>query len=271
MRQEASDRVQWLRAAYRDPVQAEAQLDALLWDNRDDRNQVAHQLRERPELLGRLRGSEGWFSGRGAQLERASAVSAARSVASGLEREEAARQRAGEACRAEVAAQRARDAVEVPGLSQRAWRAVEALEQARTTSLPPKAGKAPQAYWQALAGRPDPALAEAWQRVVRGQPEVAAELRAVATAAERRLGPQGVEQSLSQGGRGSHAVARGAGGDRTGHGGDAGRTAGRAGARTCPSAAARESAAAARRPAWSGNGPVAAARHAFSSTATHLE
>ncbi|MCG7363736.1 Ti-type conjugative transfer relaxase TraA [Roseomonas sp. ACRSG] len=197
VRQEAADRAQWLRVAYRDPVQAEAQLDALLWDSRDDRNQVAHQLRERPELLGRLRGRDGLLSGRGAQLERASAVSAARSVATGLEREAAARQRAGEAYQAEVAAQRARDAVEVPGLSQRAWQAVEALEQARTTSLPPEASKAPQAYWQALAGRPDPALAEAWQRVVRGQPEVVAELRAVAAAAEQRLGPQGVEQSLT--------------------------------------------------------------------------
>jgi hypothetical protein len=197
VRQEAADRAQWLRAAYRDPVQAEAQLDALLWESRDDRRQVAARLRERPDVLGRLRGSEGLFSGRGAQLERASAVSAARSVASGLEREEVARQRAGESYLAEVAAQRARDAVEVPGLSQRAWRAVEALEQARTTSLPPEAGKASQAYWQALAGRPDPALAEAWQRVARQQPEVAAELRAVVAAAERRLGPQGVEQSLT--------------------------------------------------------------------------
>ncbi|MFC7555987.1 BID domain-containing protein [Pseudoroseomonas wenyumeiae] len=65
VRQEASDRVQRLRAAYRDPVQAEAQLDALLWDSRDDRRQVAHQLREKPELLGRLRGRDGLFSGRG--------------------------------------------------------------------------------------------------------------------------------------------------------------------------------------------------------------
>jgi Ti-type conjugative transfer relaxase TraA len=194
VRQEAADRVRWLRVAYRDPVQAEAQLDALLWESRDDRRQVAARLRERPDVLGRLRGSEGLFSGRGAQLERASAVSAARSVASGLEREEVARQRAGESYLAEVAAQRARDTVEVPGLSQRAWRAVEALEQARTTSMPPEASKAPQAYWQALAGRPDPALAEAWQRVVRGQPEVAAELRAVAAAAERRLGPEGLGQ-----------------------------------------------------------------------------
>ncbi|MBC9179114.1 Ti-type conjugative transfer relaxase TraA [Pseudoroseomonas ludipueritiae] len=197
VRREAVDRTQWLRAAYRDPVQAEAQLDALLWKNRDDRNQVAHQLREQPELLGRLRGGDGLFSGRGAQLERASAVSAVRSVASGLEREAAARQRAGETYQTEVAAQRVRDAVEVPGLSQRAWRAVEALEQARAASRPPEANKAPQAYWQALAGRPDPALAEAWQRVVRRQPEVAAELRAVAAAAEQRLRPQGVEQSLT--------------------------------------------------------------------------
>jgi Ti-type conjugative transfer relaxase TraA len=194
VRQESTDRVRWLRVAYRDPVQAAAQLDALLWESRDDRNQVAARLRERPDVLGRLRGSEGLFSGRGAQLERASAVSVARSVASGLEREEVARQRAGESYLAEVAAQRARDTVEVPGLSQRAWRAVEALEQARTTSMPPEASKAPQAYWQALAGRPDPALAEAWQRVVRGQPEVAAELRAVAAAAERRLGPEGLGQ-----------------------------------------------------------------------------
>ncbi|MBC9176131.1 Ti-type conjugative transfer relaxase TraA [Pseudoroseomonas ludipueritiae] len=199
VRQEAVDRAQWLQAAYRDPVQAEAQLDALLWDSRDDRNQVADRLRQQPEVLGRLRGREGLFAGRGAQLERASAVSAARSIASGLEREAAARQRAGESYRAEVAAQRARDAVEVPGLSQRAWQAVEALEQARADHAPARAGTAAQAYWQVMAGQPNPALAAAWQREVQSRPAVAAELQAVAEAAEQRLGPEGAIQATKAG------------------------------------------------------------------------
>jgi hypothetical protein len=191
VRQEAADRAQWLRAAYRDPQQAEAQLDALLWESRDNRSQIATRLRQQPELLGRLRGRAGLFAGRGAQQERAGAVSAARAIAAGLEREAAARQRAGKTYVAEVAAQRARDAIEVPGLSQRAWRVVEALEQVRAASRPEGADTSSDAAWQALAGQPDPALAEAWQRVVRQQPAVVAELRAVAAAAEQRLGPAG--------------------------------------------------------------------------------
>jgi Ti-type conjugative transfer relaxase TraA len=199
VRQEASDRAQWLRAAYRDPGQAEAQLDALLWDSRDDRNQVATRLRAQPEVLGRLRGSERLFSGRGAQRERTSALSAVRSVATGLEREAAARQRAGQAYVGVVEAQRARDAVAVPGLSQRAWRAVEALEQARATDAPDRSGTPAQAYWQAMGGRPNPALAAAWQREVQSRPEIAAEMRAVAEAAERLLGPDGLSQARTAG------------------------------------------------------------------------
>jgi Ti-type conjugative transfer relaxase TraA len=199
VQQEATDRAQWLRAAYRDPAQAEAQLDALLWENRDDRSQVATRLRAQPDILGRLRGSEGLFSGRGAQWERTSALSAARSIATGLEREAVARQRAGTAYASAVEAQRARDAIAVPGLSQRAWRAVEALEQARAAHAPDRAGATAQAYWQAMGGQQNPALAAAWQREVQSRPEVAAELRAVAEAAERRLGPKGTGQITTAG------------------------------------------------------------------------
>jgi Ti-type conjugative transfer relaxase TraA len=200
VQREATDRAQWLRAAYRDPQQAEAQLAVLIKDSQGDRTEAARRLRERPEVLGALRGREGLFAGRGAQLERAGARSAAGSIASGLQREDIARKMAGTGYVTAVEAQRARDGIEVPGLSQRAWRAVEAVEQARAASTVQEARTAPQAYWQTLAGQQSPVVAKAWQREVEARPEVAKELRAVAEAAERRLGAQWVGQVSSAAG-----------------------------------------------------------------------
>ncbi|MBO1077761.1 hypothetical protein [Roseomonas haemaphysalidis] len=50
-----------------------------------------------------------------------------------------------------------------------------------------------------MAARQSPEAAQAWQREVGTQPEVAAELRAVAEAAERRLGAQAVGQDNTAG------------------------------------------------------------------------
>jgi hypothetical protein len=146
VRQEAVDRAQWLQAAYRDPGQAEARLAALIQDSQGDLAEAARRLRERPEQLGALRGRDGLFAGREAQLDRATARSAAGSIASGLQREGVAREKAGTDYVAAVEAQRTRDGIEVPGLSQRAWRAVEAVEQARAASMSQDTHTRPQAY-----------------------------------------------------------------------------------------------------------------------------
>ncbi|MBO1081656.1 Ti-type conjugative transfer relaxase TraA [Roseomonas haemaphysalidis] len=199
VRQEAADRAQWLRAAYRDPGQAEAKLVALLQDSQGDRAEAARRLRERPEQLGALRGREGLFAGHGAQLDRAGARSATGSIVSGLQREDVAREKAGTDYVAQVEAQRARDSVKVPGLSQRAWRAVEAVEQARAASMAQGTQTGPQAYWHSMVARQSPEVAKAWQREVLAWPEVAAELHAMADAAERRLGAQVVGTSNTAG------------------------------------------------------------------------
>jgi Ti-type conjugative transfer relaxase TraA len=190
VRQEVSDRAKWLQAAYRDPGQAETRLAVLLQEAQGDRTEAAAKLRERPEVLGALRGREGLFAGQGAQLERAGARSAAGSIASGLQREAVARRKAGAGYVAAVEAQRTRDGIEVPGLSQRTWRAVEAVEQARAASVSQESNTTPQAYWRSVAATQSPEVAKAWQRVVQARPEVARELQAVAGAAERRLGAQ---------------------------------------------------------------------------------
>jgi hypothetical protein len=199
VQREATDRAQWLRAAYRDPQQAEAKLAALLQDSQGDRTEAAQRLRERPELLGALRGREGLFAGRGAQLDRVTARSAVNSIAGGLQREDVARQKAGTDYVAQVAAQRARDGIEVPGLSQRAWRAVEAVEQARAASMAQGPQTGPQTYWRSVVAKHSPEVAQTWQREVGARPEVAAELQAVAEAAERRLGAQAVGQGNTAG------------------------------------------------------------------------
>jgi hypothetical protein len=207
VQREATDRAQWLRAAYRDPEQAEAKLATLIQDSQGDRTEAAAKLRERPEVLGALRGREGLFAGRGAQLDRAGARSAAGSIASGLQREDVAREKAGTDYVAAVEAQRTRDSIEVPGLSQRAWRAVEAVEQARKASTVQETRTAPQAYWQAVAGQQNPELAKTWQQEVVARPEVAKELRAVTEGAEQRLGALG-QGSAVRGTAGAAAQSR---------------------------------------------------------------
>jgi hypothetical protein len=199
VQREATDRVQWLRAAYRDPQQAETRLAALIKDSQGDRAEAAAKLRERPEQLGALLGREGLFAGRGTQLDRARARSAVNSITGGLQREAVARQKAGTDYVAAVEAQRTRDSIGVPGLSQRAWRAVEAVEQARAASVAQDSQTGPQAYWRSVAATQSPEVAKAWQREVVARPEVVAELQAMAEAAEQRLGAQAVGQGNTAG------------------------------------------------------------------------
>jgi hypothetical protein len=124
-----------LRHAYRDPYAAKAILDEMVksqgWTS------TAARLAPEPAQLGRLLGRSGWFAGRGAELERAGAMGAARGVVYHLARAGEAEARAARTYRASVGAQRKADAIPVPGLSPRAEAAVAAIavapdERART-------------------------------------------------------------------------------------------------------------------------------------------
>jgi len=122
----------------------------------------------------------------------------------GLVRLREAEERAGRAYVASVEAQRAQDAMEVPGLSAQAWAAVrtvertgEEAERAAMTAPPDVA----TAVWARLVARQDPRVA-AWAREVEGKPTVAAELRAVAETAARRLGEDGARAAI-RGARGA--------------------------------------------------------------------
>ena len=121
------------------------------------------------------------------------AVRSAGSIGRGLVSLRDAEARAGKAYLAAVGEQKARDAVEVPGLSPAAWDAVRVLEKAGW----PEEGTSPaQAFWDRTAGTNHPAIAAVWAREVLGRPGVEAELRAVADAAGRRLGPDGARNQV---------------------------------------------------------------------------
>ena len=126
-----------LRHAYRDPYAAKAALDEMVksqgWTS------TAARLTPNPAQLGRLLGRSGWFAGRGAELERAGAIGAARGVVTHLRRVGEAEVVAARTYRSGVEAQRKADAIPVPGLSPRAKAAVAAIaaapdEQARANS-----------------------------------------------------------------------------------------------------------------------------------------
>ena len=113
-----------LRHAYRDPYAAKAILDDMV----KSRVGLARRRGSRgAPPLGRLLGRSGWFAGRGAELERAGAMGAARGVVHHLRRVGEAEVVAARTYRASVEAQRKADATPVPKLSARAEAAVTAI------------------------------------------------------------------------------------------------------------------------------------------------
>ena len=112
--------------AYRDPHAAHARLTDLLkahgWAD------AAARIAAEPAQLGRLRGRDGIFAGRFAQLDRANAISAARSVGYSLTRIAEAEQRAERGYHDSVVEQMRRDAVGVPKLSAAAMAVLEAVQ-----------------------------------------------------------------------------------------------------------------------------------------------
>jgi BID domain of Bartonella effector protein (Bep) len=117
-----------LRHAYRDPYAAKAILDEMVksqgWTS------TAARLSPDPAQLGRLLGRSGWFAGRGAVLERAGAIGAARGVVYHLTRAGEVEVAAARTYRSSVETQRKADAIPVPGLSPRAEAVVAAISAA---------------------------------------------------------------------------------------------------------------------------------------------
>jgi Ti-type conjugative transfer relaxase TraA len=194
----------WLGHAYRDPAAA---MGGLLQLELAEGGKLgaARALRHGgPEMLGELRGKAGWFTSKASRAERDAAERCAASVPDGFVRLREAEEEAGRRYVREVEAQRARDAVPVPGLSEAAWAAVRALERAGDEAERAAMAKG-NPVWARLTARQDAAVAQAWAREVASKPLIAAELGAVARAAERRLGEDGVREAV-QGVRGAVAV-----------------------------------------------------------------
>ena len=201
----------WIGHSYRDPAEAQRRLHTL------ERAEGGPQGAERalrhsgPELLGELRGKVGWFASATAKAERDAAVRCAGSIGPGLVRLREAEERAGAAYTRSVEAQRMRDAVEIPGLSAEAWAAVRAVEAAARegTKGRPTVTRGAE-YWARQTGM-DEQVGTAWAREIGLRPAVAAELAAVAAAAERRFGGDDLAR-LRRGGRelqpGEESLAR---------------------------------------------------------------
>jgi len=181
----------YLRGAYRDPDQAAYALDKLIErSGRDLRAAAQTLLEEGPEVLGTLRGREGWLAGRAAQDERARAKSAAAAIRGSLDREAAARDAAVRLHTGEVEQQRARDAVEVPGLSKAGLDTLQAVQMARLTAEIPREGE----RYDARQRRREELVSAAW-REGRADPRVANELDGFLTAVSERLGEEGMRDA----------------------------------------------------------------------------
>lgn len=181
----------YLRGTYRDPDQAGDALDKLIEHSGRDLRVAARTLREDgPEVLGTLRGREGWLANRAAQDDRARARSAAAAIGDSLDREAAARDAAVRHHTSEVEQQRARDAVEVPGLSKGALDTLKAVQMARLTAEIPHEGERHDARQR----RKEELVSAAW-REGRVDPRVANELDGFMAAASQRLGEEGTRNA----------------------------------------------------------------------------
>jgi Ti-type conjugative transfer relaxase TraA len=206
VRSAQEDRAHWIAAAYRDPEGARARLGTMLTAEGGDLRRTALRLEaEGVEALGRLKGRDGLFAGRLAQLDRAGARSAASSVVRSLTDEAGHRERAAGAWQCEVTAQRGRDAVEVPGLSPAAWKTLEEVAGARAAAdRRAQRGEG----WGAGEARRDACIAAVWARA--GRLGIVAEIGRFVEAVRGRLGEEGMRGALRAAGRGEAAEVPGA-------------------------------------------------------------
>jgi hypothetical protein len=166
-----------LERAYRDPHAAHARLNELVgaegWTDAAARIDAEH------EQLGRLLGRDGIFAGPAAQVARAYAIRASRSLGDSLRRVAEAERQAERQYRDNVTAQLQRDKEGVPKLSAEAAAVLEAVHAASTEQ--------PGESWVVADTRDRPAVARAWEAGQR-HPRIAAEIDRFEKAAAQRLG-----------------------------------------------------------------------------------
>jgi hypothetical protein len=177
VRQAQSEPWRHLERVYRDPHAAQARLNELA--RAEGWTEAAARIDEAHEQLGPLRGRDGMFATQSAQLDRAYAIIAARSLGDSLRRVGEAERRAERQFRESVTAQLQRDAVGVPKLSAAAAAVLEAVHAART--------EPPGDSWYAADLRDRAAVARAWEMGQRN-PTIAAEIDRFEKAAAQRLG-----------------------------------------------------------------------------------
>jgi Ti-type conjugative transfer relaxase TraA len=168
-----------LERAYRDPHAAHARLNELAraegWTGAVARIDAA------PEQLGHLLGRAGMFARPAAEMDRAYAIIAARSLGDSLRRIAEVERQAERQYRENVTAQLQRDKVGVPKLSAEATAVLEAVHAASTEQ--------PGESWYVAATRDRPAVARVWEAAQRN-PVIAAEIDRFEKAAEQRLGDE---------------------------------------------------------------------------------
>jgi len=202
----AEARPGFLPAAYRNPRQAAAALDALIEKSGNDLRVAAQRIGAQPDILGTLKGRVGWLANDAAHGERMQAKQAAWAVASKLHREAAARDAAMDGHRKAVAQQHARDAVAVPGLSRGALAVLDQVQAAVRSVGEQRADESSDLHAQRI----ERAVAGVW-KAGRADPGIAGELDRFIAAAEQRLGREGMAAAYAAFTKGAPMTVPGAG------------------------------------------------------------
>jgi hypothetical protein len=204
---EADGRKWAMRTIYLGPETAADALDALIKTSGNDLREAARKLEaDGPEVLGDLRGREGWLASRAVRDERQQARNVAPAIPASLKREAAARDTAVSFHTAEVDQQRTRDAVEVPGLSRASLAVLEDVGAALRATREQRDDE----RYDAKERRQEEAVAGAWT-AGRADPRVAGELDQFMAAAERRLGEEGMRDASRATGQAGRMAVPGAG------------------------------------------------------------
>jgi Ti-type conjugative transfer relaxase TraA len=199
-----------MRATYRDPEAAADARDALIQKSGNDLRVAAQTLRQDgPEVLGALRGREGWLAGEAAKTERTYARSAARTIPASLDQEAAVRDVAVRNHTTAVDQQRTRDAVEVPGLSRASLAVLDNVQVALGATEQQRDGE----RYDAKERRQEEMVAGAWT-AGRADPRVAGELDRFMAAAGQRLGEEGMRDASRAAGQAGRMRVPGAGAEQ---------------------------------------------------------
>jgi hypothetical protein len=199
-----------MQATYRDPEAAADALDALIQKSRNDLRMAAQTLRQDgPEVLGALRGREGWLASEAAKTERTYARSAARTIPASLDQQATVRDVAISNHTTVVEQQRTRDAVEVPGLSRASLTTLDNVQTALGATEQQHDGE----RYDAKLRRREEMVAGVWT-AGRADPRVAGELDRFMTAVGQRLGEEGMRDASRAAGQAGRMTVPGAGAEQ---------------------------------------------------------